>query len=299
MLFRKRRQPAQPDKGFGPGGDPTDSDDDIFAEFDELSGLSAKASGRGDGGSTGSAGGLTLSRRGLSLSILGLACLLIWVFILGVLVGRGAIFDFPAFKRLESHLPEPGGDLPPPEVEVSPPPGAEQNPEDAPKLTFYEDLGRSRNKKEVLDLPPPPPPRPAKPAQPEAAPAKPQPQPEPQPEPRPEPGADTPAQRPVENPAGVKTVEAHKSDAPPPARRPGENFTVQVAAARTAPDADRAVARLKALGFDAYFYQVELKGRRYYRIRVGRFPEREQAQQELKKLEAKGYSQMFVSALID
>ena len=46
--------------------------------------------------------------------------------------------------------------------------------------------------------------------------------------------------------SSVKTVEDTKSSAPPPQRKTGENYTVQVAAAPTLAEAEKETARLRA-----------------------------------------------------
>jgi len=98
--------------------------------------------------------------------------------------------------------------------------------------------------------------------------------------------------------SGVATVKTETSAAPPP-RRPGENFSIQVAAADSLAEAEKMAASLKARGLDAYYYQVELDGRKYFRVRIGRYETREQAKAAMAELEAKGFKNMFISALID
>ena len=105
--------------------------------------------------------------------------------------------------------------------------------------------------------------------------------PEPAPEPEPEP---QPAPKPAEPPKP-----------PPPAH--GENFTVQVAATATAAEAEESVKELKNKGFDAYYYHVSIRGRSYFRVRVGRYQTRKEAQETVDKLHTDGYRDMFISEL--
>ncbi|MEW5723261.1 MAG: SPOR domain-containing protein [Thermodesulfobacteriota bacterium] len=271
------------------------------------------------GAGTDSPGLVFLSRRAVILWAAGLAFAMVWVFILGVLVGRGTIYENAAYQKLEDRLgvPKPP-EAPPPQVVVSEPAPQTETPADGSeeKLTFYDSLVKTKPKPVTTETRP-------KSAPPEE---KPRPQPEPKPEPpaalppNPEPAAPTaqpkpapgsapppaPAEKKTAAPApqvvvtsGVKTVKPEESAAPPPARKPGENFTVQVAAAPTVEEAQRIVAKLKKQGFNAYFYQVEEKGRRYMRVRVGRYRTRQEAQEAVDKLAALGRKGLFISTLVD
>jgi DedD protein len=53
---------------------------------------------------------------------------------------------------------------------------------------------------------------------------------------------------------------------------------VQVSATPAKEIADTLVQRLKASGYDGYVVQAEVKGQTYYRLRVGRFDAREEAE---------------------
>ena len=249
---------------------------------------------------------LTISRKSVVLWVSGTVFLLIWAFILGVVVGRGTIFQNKDFQALEKRLSLSDPTPVTPEVVV---PGQEgsgpsTDSDQSPPLTFYDALAQSQPKPErgvpdsgVTKVMPP-------------LPKKPEPAAQPTPEPDPDQmDPDTPAKSspaaPVGQPAklvvtsGVKTVEAAESVAPPPKRGSGENFTVQVAISSTAERAGDVVKKLKGQGFDAYYYQVEHEGRRYFRIRVGRYEAREQAQVTMERLAAAGHENMFISALTD
>jgi cell division septation protein DedD len=58
----------------------------------------------------------------------------------------------------------------------------------------------------------------------------------------------------------------------------GKKWSVQVSATPKRDIADTLVRRLKAKGYDAYVVQTEVKGQTYYRVRVGPFDSRQDAQ---------------------
>ncbi len=57
-----------------------------------------------------------------------------------------------------------------------------------------------------------------------------------------------------------------------------EKWSVQVSAAPAKDIASSLVERLKANGYDGYVIQAKVKGQTYYRVRVGRFATREEAE---------------------
>lgn len=239
-------------------------------------------------------GYVVLTRRSATLWATGIVVLLVWVFTLGVMVGRGVIFQSKPFKELQ-RLTGPPPEVEKPVVEV-PEPSASVEPRSdtaAPKLTFYDSLtGKpSGNNPTVLPAPsnkmtvpavPPPPVKDQAVSRPQNAPA-----------------VAAPATTPPPASSAVKTLDEGKSAALPPVRKKGENFTIQVAASSSAEQAEKMVGALRAKGIDAYYYHVELNGRTYFRIRVGRFATREQAQAALDALKNKGMKNIFVSSLTD
>jgi DedD protein len=247
---------------------------------------------------------LVLNRRSMFLWSAGLVFIMVWVFVLGVLVGRGTIFNTKPFQELEQRLSD-NGNGPVPKVVEERQPAPEPEPvvdEKSAKLTFYDSLSKSKPTPPPpqVKVPPPPPPKPAvietpKPVTPMKSPNT----------ESPETGASASVERRETTPtepvvtSGVKTVEPEKSKAPPPQRQSGENFTIQVAAAGTVEEADKIVARLRSKGLDAYHYEVELQGRQYFRIRVGRYKTKEEAVQVHDRLTAQGYKNMFISQLVD
>ena len=57
-----------------------------------------------------------------------------------------------------------------------------------------------------------------------------------------------------------------------------KKWSVQISAAPAKDIADGLVQRLKAKGYDSYLVQAEVKGQTYYRVRVGHFAARDQAE---------------------
>jgi cell division septation protein DedD len=97
----------------------------------------------------------------------------------------------------------------------------------------------------------------------------------------------------VSGPQNVSSIEtansrAKRSAAPIPAK-PGvhtsqstddvsKKWSVQISAAPGKAVADTLVERLKAGGYDSYVVKAEVKGQTYYRVRVGHFDAREEAE---------------------
>ncbi|MER3524710.1 MAG: hypothetical protein C4326_11800 [Ignavibacteria bacterium] len=86
---------------------------------------------------------------------------------------------------------------------------------------------------------------------------------------------------------------AEKAPTAPPA---GEGrYTVQVSSWTSPEEADRAVARLKNAGFEAYVVEAFVKGRTWYRVRVGRFATTAEAQEAASKLRALNENGVWVA----
>jgi len=229
----------------------------------------------------------------------GLLFLLVWIFALGILVGRGSL---PA-DRAVGELKEQIGKLQ--EImrrdraqQIEP----EEEPPESPKLAFYEKLATKKDdalerrtarsepmvKKQV---------RPA-------APVRPTQEPEPIPESaekvrKAEPETSRPAER---SPPEKPSARAEETRVPEPvAERDGllvkARFTVQLAATTTRSAAEEMIRRLKRKGHPAYYYDVEVNGTTYYRVRCGRFLSRTEAEQYAGLLRKKEGVNGFVSKL--
>ncbi|MBI5472872.1 MAG: SPOR domain-containing protein [Ignavibacteriae bacterium] len=95
-------------------------------------------------------------------------------------------------------------------------------------------------------------------------------------EPTPTPGETT--EQPTETPREIAkppvVTEEKKPTVTPRTTTPpagAGNFTVQVSSWTKQRDADRVVSRLRTAGFDPYVVQANVKGRLWYRVRVGRY----------------------------
>ncbi len=72
-----------------------------------------------------------------------------------------------------------------------------------------------------------------------------------------------------------------------PPLKTGLPYAVQVASSQSEEKALALVNRLKAQGYPAYIEEVELKGKKWYRVRVGSFRNRDDAQKLVDKLKEK------------
>ena len=237
-------------------------------------------------------GHLLITYRAVFFILAGSCFVFIWAFILGIVVGRDTLSQTPTLKPLEEILVSELNKKPPPEVEVIEKTngGEEKTGETNPDLTFYNVLNQPRPTPE-RGLPAVP--QPLSPSLPKIKPRVVETQTT---------TANAPDNEPEKNPTpagGVKTVDPDASKAPAPARKPDENFTVQVAAAATVQEAEKEIRKLKRIGFDAYYYEVELNGRKYFRVRVGRCKTRDEARVILDKLAGAGRKNLFISILTD
>jgi cell division septation protein DedD len=75
-----------------------------------------------------------------------------------------------------------------------------------------------------------------------------------------------------------------------------KKWSVQISAAPAKEIADTLVRRLKVNGYDGYIIQAEVKGQTYYRVRVGRFDTREQAESVRQSLaHQQGYRDAYLT----
>jgi cell division septation protein DedD len=75
-----------------------------------------------------------------------------------------------------------------------------------------------------------------------------------------------------------------------------KKWSVQISAAPAKDIADTLVQRLKANGYDGYVIQAEVKGQTYYRVRVGRFATREEAESARQSLvRQEGYQDAYLT----
>ena len=84
---------------------------------------------------------------------------------------------------------------------------------------------------------------------------------------------------------------APKAATPPPQ----PPWAVQIAAHRTRATADRMAAELRNRGHRAYVTSGELSGRKFYRVRVGRYGTRREALAALQRLKTENYKNAMIT----
>jgi cell division septation protein DedD len=93
------------------------------------------------------------------------------------------------------------------------------------------------------------------------------------------------------SPAEVKTsgndVKDVKSSGDSTDRSGQGQYTIQVASITELAKAEKSVKQLVEKGFNAYYYEATVKGKKYYRVRCGKFSDRMEAQKYSLRLEEK------------
>ncbi|MBW2031537.1 MAG: SPOR domain-containing protein [Deltaproteobacteria bacterium] len=77
----------------------------------------------------------------------------------------------------------------------------------------------------------------------------------------------------------------------------GPRYTVQLASLGELDRAEGLIRDLKEKGYSAYYYQVNIRGKTYYRIRSGKFDTKREAVEFARELERKAGIKGFVSKL--
>jgi cell division septation protein DedD len=231
----------------------------------------------------GKAPAIQISRKGMFIWIGLIIFISFWMFVLGVMVGRGMAPVNPEAGRLEKELAELKAKMLNQEQELGTP-EASGTAGEKPQLGFYEAL-KEPGKETAF--------KPVKPVEVLT------------PKPLPAPPATVEKREPV---APVPAVPAPrpKSEPPPAPKEPpraqpldastGGYFSVQVASVQDIKGADNLVAELRSKGYQAYQIRSEVSGKGvWYRIRVGGFEDRGAAEKVLKKLKGDKYGGMVVS----
>jgi cell division septation protein DedD len=188
-----------------------------------------------------------LSRRQLILVALGFSISSAIVFVLGILVGQ----KVEERKLLKDSTPM---------VKIPIQPGPRGLADRTPakeEMTFYDTLAKAPSGKST-------PKKPIKEAQPAGGASVQKPR----------------AKEEISSPLG-NVDEKAKTEAKP------AQWTVQVNAFPTERDANGLAKKLADRGYDAYVVPVDIKGRTWYRVRVGRFAKREEAQELQETLKTK------------
>lgn len=213
------------------------------------------------------------------------------IFLCGVLVGRGArpvSADPATVASAESVVTEIPVETPaatPPAT--TQPEAAEPPPTPADELTYYERLEKDKPPAETLK---PPEPQRNKPASPPPAPVV----------TRATPPAAAPATSAAATPAPTTPAELPSSPAPTPTSTSGEpggpGYVVQVAALQVRVEADTIAKRLSGKGYPAYVTApASGASAPIYRVRVGKYKSRREAEQVAARLEKEEQFKPWIS----
>jgi cell division septation protein DedD len=232
---------------------------------------------------------IRLSRKGVMIWIGLMLFIAGWMFVLGILVGRGmAPVNLDAGK-LEQELAALKARMLRQEQAQVDARASGQNGGQS-DLGFYEALKDPKAEKPFAPLPKPKPVKTPSAAAKSAAVAPPPvsaPKPVPQPKPKPKP-------KPVVKPQPAPQL-APKPAAAARAKPAGGKFTVQVAALKDPGSAANLVAELRKKEFRAYQIRTEVSGKGvWYRVRVGAFTDRSHAEATAGRLKAQRYGAMVV-----
>jgi len=212
-----------------------------------------------------------------------------WMFVLGIIVGRGMAPMNLEVGKLEKELADLKAKMLDQEkAEVEAQLSGKQS--HLPVLGYPEALTSSKKQESFKSLPKHPPKRAHKVPATTKAPAKKSasmPKPAPKPEPKPAPAVKQAAAKPKEVP--------RPRPVPRTAPQKGQ-FSVQVAAVQNAKSAEQLSARLRKQGYRSYHVRSEVAGKGvWYRVRVGAFEDRGAADRMLAKLKADHFGGMVVS----
>ncbi len=223
---------------------------------------------------------IQISRKGMLVWIGLFLFVAVWMFVLGIMVGRGiAPVDLEKDKLGQELAALKAKMLQQEQAKVEKQVSGQGG--EKPQLGFYEALKDSKGEKRYkAPAVPKPKPKPApKPA------SKPTSKPRPEPKavvkkaPAPKPAAET-----VSKPAAKKASSTDKG-----------RFAIQVAAVKDAQRAAQLVAQLRKKGYRAYQIRSEVAGKGvWYRVRVGAYETRNAAGATLGKLKADRYAGMII-----
>jgi cell division protein FtsN len=207
-------------------------------------------------------GGSPASVRKVGTVLAGVVLGAVIVFSLGVMVGQRVTESVPSLGEPPPILPTETLVPPQPSGHEVPPDPEENSPSAGEKLTFFDTL--SKEKAEPPPALPKAPPKPPPPPPPVVAPAA-----------KPEPEAKVPPRAPASPAEQIAAL------------RGSGTYHVQVSSTTNREWANDLVARLKKKGISAVSTPVTLKGKQWYRIRIGTFPDRDSAVRARKVLKEK------------
>lgn len=221
---------------------------------------------------------IVLTRRKIAGWLLLIFFLCAWMFVLGVLVGRGTAplkFDLAA---LEKKLAASEKDKSAQQGKTQPQKDA-ATVKDKTKLDFYEAL---KENKEDIKMPALPKPKAAersvdKPAEKATAPVK------------SDKNTDSPERSQQKAPAEKKVAAVAKTNTT------GPTYTIQAASVRDAKDADRLIQKLKKRGYPAYRAIGKVPGKGvWFRVRIGSYKSKSEAHRTLDQLRKDGLKPILV-----
>ena len=186
---------------------------------------------------------------------------LAWIFVLGILVGRGFL---PGEVTVLSDLREQFG-ISQPKVGRERPRQKLASPKKSdsePKLDFYDNLSRKKVEPPKETAPP----RNAK-------------------------------IRSRKNTNAERTNSSKQFSPTKESAAPVEKYTVQLASLEDKNKAKKFINDLLQRGYPAYFYEAKVKGKTYYRVRCGKFPSRKTAEDYARKLRREAGMKGFVSRI--
>lgn len=195
----------------------------------------------------------------------------VWMFVLGIMVGRGTAPIAQVNQSIEQTLAQLKASQSD-KTRTNPQSPAEQR-QDIPvtELKFYEKLKETK----PIQKPRPVSPKPSL----KKAPPKPKPVPDAQQPVKTSPSPSASAKKP---PKPQSDTDKVAQSSQPPAK---ERFTIQVAAVKSSINAEKLVLDLRRQGYDAYQIRSQSQdGKTWYRVRVGAFQSRSEAQSTLTRL---------------
>lgn len=251
-----------------------------------------------------------MSRTQLLVSIAAVLFVLSWVFILGIIVGRGIVADTitSAMKTQIQKLQQEKKALMDKYLGSEQDKTASSAPILKPQLDFYDNLSKKNQEPLVMKVPQPTPPPAATtpletkapaatafPPEPAAPPATKAPTAVPR-----TPETKLPAGKPAEPVVGkapaIPPVEKKIPEPPKFATAQTGDFALQLGAYREEAQAQTVIQRLSGKGYQAQVIAKDLpaKGGKWYRIRIGPFKSREETERMLKRLEHDGFQSIIV-----
>lgn len=221
---------------------------------------------------------IVLTRKKIAGWLLLIFFLCAWMFVLGVLVGRGTAplkFNLAAIQEKMANSQK----SPPLKQKKASPQERAEAVKDKTKLEFYEALKEDKEDTKVSIRPKPKvaEPRDEKPAEKPAALEK-------------KATQSKPAER-----SQAKAPGTQKGAAVAKTNTTGPTYTIQAAALRNAQDADRMIAKLKKKGYPAYRSIGKVQGKGiWFRVRIGSYKSKSEARRTLDKLKKDGHKPILV-----